>query len=388
MDRETQAAQSEILLEYLNGATTAMTADVYRQPVDQYTTPEAFAEEQTLFRREPLLLCLGTEMPAPGDYVSDDFSGVPVLAVRQGDGSLRAMINVCRHRGARLATGRGNAGRGLSCPYHAWRYGLDGRLLAVPFERGFEGSGCNGLPALPVVERYGAVWVIPDPDASPSDSTTAPDFGSLDPLARDLTAYRLGDHHHFETRTVEIRMNWKLVVDTFLESYHIQVLHRKTIAPYLHGNLGTFDALGRHLRMIIPRHSLADLANVPPPDRDLVRHSATVYVLFPNTVFISQGDHLEVFRVYPGDAPDHARMHVSLYAPEPIESDSARRHWRNNLDLLLATVLEEDFPLGENIQKDFGVGGQSHITFGRNEPALAHFHRMIDERLGRSRASC
>ena len=74
-------------------------------------------------------------------------------------------------------------------------------------------------------------------------------------------------------------------------------------------------------------------------------------------------------------------MHVSLYAPEPVTSDSARRHWQNNMDLLLATVLNEDFPLAENIQRDFPVGGQSHITFGRNEPALAHFHRMLDERL-------
>ena len=75
-------------------------------------------------------------------------------------------------------------------------------------------------------------------------------------------------------------------------------------------------------------------------------------------------------------------MLVTLYAPDPVDSDSARRHWQNNLDLLLATVQGEDFPLGEHIQQDFAVGGQDHITFGRNEPALAHFHRMLDERLG------
>ncbi|MGE0621221.1 MAG: SRPBCC family protein [Pseudomonadales bacterium] len=376
MDQETQTRQTGILLDYLAGRTTAMMPEVYRQPVSQYTSAQALVEEQaTLFRREPLFMGLAGDLPEPGDYLTDDLSGVPILVARQADGSVAAFVNVCRHRGARVASGRGSVRSGFSCPYHAWRYDLDGRLLAVPFAEGFD-AGCTGLPPVPVTERYGAIWMIPDPTAST-------DFAALEPLERDLTAYRLDRHHRFATREVEVRMNWKLVVDTFLESYHIPVLHRKTIAPYLHGNLGTFDALGRHLRMIIPRHSLKDLADVAPEQRDLVTHSATVYVLFPNTVFISQGDHLEVFQVYPGSSPDHARMLVTLYAPDPVASDSATRHWQNNLDLLLATVQGEDFPLGEHIQQDFAVGAQEHITFGRNEPALAHFHRMVDERLGR-----
>jgi len=376
MDRTTQAQQSEILLGYLESNTTAMAPDVYRQPVVQYTDPDMLAaEREILFRAEPLLLGLSCEIPDPGDYLTDDFPGVAIIAIRQADGSVKAMINVCRHRGARVASGRGNAARGMSCPYHGWRYGIDGSLSGVPFENGFDGM-CSGLPLLPTKERFGAIWVIPDPSADA-------DFSQLDPLEGDLGAYQLPGYHHFETQVIEIGMNWKLVVDTFLESYHIQVLHRKTIGPYLHGNLGSFDALGRNLRMIIPRRSLKDLAAVSPEERDLIRHSATVYVLFPNTVFISQGDHVETFRVYPGADPNTSKMHVSLYAPDPISTDSAMNHWRNNMDLLLATVLEEDFPLGENIQRDFPSGEQAHITFGRNEPALAHFHRMVDERLGR-----
>lgn len=106
-------------------------------------------------------------------------------------------------------------------------------------------------------------------------------------------------------------------------------------------------------------------------------------LLFPNTVFIMQGDHLETFRVYPGADANHSKTHVSLYTPQPATTDSARRHWRNNMDLLMATVEGEDFPLGENIQKDFSSGAQTHITFGRNEPALAHFHQTIDAALNR-----
>ncbi|MFX3658327.1 MAG: SRPBCC family protein [bacterium] len=76
-------------------------------------------------------------------------------------------------------------------------------------------------------------------------------------------------------------------------------------------------------------------------------------------------------------------MHVSLYTPEPACSESAVRHWRKNLDLLMATVLEEDFPLAADMQRDFSVRND-HLLFGRNEPALQHFHRMLHDALRNS----
>src|SRR5262249_17242341 len=102
-----------------------------------------------------------------------DYSGTPLLLVRQTDGSLRAFLNVCRHRGARLANGSGRGLRNLVCPYHAWCYGSDGKLLARPDERSFAeiDKSARGLCERAVVEKYGMIWVSPttplqfDPDA-------------------------------------------------------------------------------------------------------------------------------------------------------------------------------------------------------------------------------
>src|SRR5690606_23728490 len=123
---------------------------------------------------------------------------------------------------------------------------------------------------------------------------------------------------------------------------------------------------------------IAEMRSRPETEWDLVRQSAIVYAVFPNSIFIMQGDHLETWHVYPaGNGVDEAAMVISLYTPEPAETDSARRHWDRNFDLLMATVDAEDFPVGERIQQGFYAGAQPHIIFGRNEPALQHFHRSI-----------
>ncbi len=207
-------------------------------------------------------------------------------------------------------------------------------------------------------------------------------YTHLAQMAEDLEAFGLEDYSHYETRILRTELNWKLVIDTFLETYHLSVLHKTTIAPILHSNLTAFDGMGRNLRMIGVRKTVGALRGLPEHDWDLVRHSALVYVLFPNTVFIMQGDHLETWRVYPGKSVDEAVMHVSLYTPEPTVTEKAKAHWDRNMDLLMATVTNEDFPLARNIQRDFHSGAQATITFGANEPALAHFHRSIPDAVG------
>lgn len=383
MDHETQIGQTRRIFHYLDTGTTSMTDEIYRNPVSDYTCPrQAARERDTLFRRYPLLLGLSCELPAAGDYVTDDFSGVPILAVRDDDGHVSAFVNVCRHRGARVAAGCGTGKAAFSCPYHGWTYDRGGRLRSIPCESGFAGidAPSYGLRPLPVAEKYGMVWALPAAGGELDIDS------HLDTMAKDLAAFGLETFSHYETRVLRPRLNWKLVVDTFLETYHINVLHKHTIAPILYGNLGAFDHMGRNLRLIGVRRTVDTLKTKPEREWDLIRHSAIVYVMFPNTVFIMQGDHLETWRIYPGDGADDSKMHVSLYTPEPPVTEKAKKYWDRNMDLLMATVLKEDFPLAENAQRDFHSGAQEHLTFGRNEPALAHFHREIRAALAAANA--
>lgn len=374
MKHAEQVAQTRKLFRYLDEKSTSLAEDCYRNNVSDYTCEhQARLEQELLFRRYPLLVGLSDEIREPGDYLTDDFSGVPLLVTRDADGQVKAFMNVCRHRGSRLVVGRGGGKGNFTCPYHAWCYGLDGSLRAIPFDSAFTDvdRATHGLRALPVIEKYGMVWVMPTPE-SPLNLDE-----HLAEATEDLEAFDFGTYSHFETRTLHANLNWKLVIDTFLETYHLSVLHKLTIAPILHSNLATFDAMGNNLRMIGARKTISTLRESPEAEWDLVKHSAIVYVLFPNTVMVQQGDHLETWRVYPDGGPNKSKMHVSLYTPEPSVTEKAKAYWDKNMKLLMATVQEEDFPLAENAQKDFYSGAQDAITFGRNEPALAHFHTRI-----------
>jgi hypothetical protein len=108
-----------------------------------------------------------------------------------------------------------------------------------------------------------------------------------------------------------------------------------------------------------------------------------IYLLFPNTLVVWQGDHVETWRSFPkGLATGECIAEATLYAPEPAVTEKAQRYWNKNMDLLLATVEEEDFPVCLDIQRGFRANAQSYVTFGRNEPGLTHYHGTMRALLG------
>lgn len=369
----------ERILGYIDAGETARASDVYQNPVDDYVSEvQAAAETETLFRGRPLVLAASGELAGPGAYMTHDLSGQPILLTRDADGRARAFLNVCRHRGARVAESCGDARRFI-CPYHAWAYGLDGKLVARPDEAAFASldRADHGLTELPAVEAHGLIFARTAP---------GPDFDVdelLGGLAPEFAAYGLDKFIPYKTYDSTWGLNWKLGIDTFLESYHFNVLHAKSIHPIFHPNLGAFDEFGENIRLLFIRRSITGLRDQPVEDWRLPPHVAGVYVLFPNTVLVWQGGHVELWHAFP-DGTDRVRFRVTLLIPEPAESESAKRHWDKNLALLLKTVEEEDFPVGEGIQRSFRSGAQPHIAFGRNEPALQHFHRTVRQALALS----
>ena len=375
MKRETELSLINQLLFMIENKETAMAADVYRNPVSDYTDQAQFDTERSrLFRYTPLVVGLSCEVIEPGAYLTEDRAGVPILVVRGDDNRLRAFVNVCRHRGTKLLRGCGSAKTLISCPYHAWAYSRQGALKHIPFEKGFEeiDRETRGLTELPLEERHGLIWVTPSADATVNFDQF------LSGLDEDLSGFNLQNYHLYETRILRQKMNWKLVVDTFLETYHLGALHRDTVYPIIHGNVGTFDAFGSHLRNIYARRSMEKLRGTSEKGWDLIEQTAMIYVLFPNTILVMQGDHVETWRIFPDhDDVNINEISISLYTPELAETDSAKGHWDRNMELLIKTVAEEDFPIGEEIQRGFYSGAQNEIIFGRNEPGLAHFHSRV-----------
>ncbi len=128
---------------------------------------------------------------------------------------------------------------------------------------------------------------------------------------------------------------------------------------------------------------MMELKGKPESGWDFLKHSAIVYTLFPNALLVWQGDHFETWRSFPsGSATAKCVTEAALFTPKPAVTDKEKRHWDRNFDLLMRTVDAEDFPVCLDIQRGFGAGAQPHITFGRNEPALAHYHRSLRQALG------
>ncbi len=375
MQHEQQVAIINRIFAHLEKRTTDMSLAIGLNPVEEYFSPAWQASEQRyLFHDRAQLLGLRGLLRDAGDHLVDDLGGASLLLVRTPEGAIHGFHNVCRHRGAPLVQHGGQCARSFTCPYHGWSYDLDGVPITLkelhypqlpPVER--------QLTAVGVSETHGLIWVHPHAGAAiPIE---------LHGLEQELEAYRLQDFFHYETRRLQRRMNWKMVIDTFLESAHFPFLHRESIASLFIPSLGIFDAFGDHCRMIYPRKTINTLRGTDECGWDLLRHSIIIYVLFPNTLLIWQLDHVEVWRTYPDPSGDPAQCvaEVSMYIPQPADNDKARAHWDANMRILIRTVEGEDFPIAEAVQRGLRSGAQSHLTFGCHEPGLIHFHARLQQ---------
>ena len=375
MKRETQLELARALKAHVRDGSTALAPEVFRNPVAAYSdAARAGIERERLFRGLPLLIAMSCRLPAPGDYLAEELAGVPVLLVRGRDRALRAFANICRHRGAPLASGCGNA-RAFSCPYHGWTYALDGALAGIPEQASFPGfdKSTHGLIPLPAGERHGMIFVC----LAPGEPLEIDVDAHLAGLGDEFGAYGFAGYSHFAAETMTPAINWKFGIDTFLEAYHLPALHRTTVAPLIRGNLGSFEAFGDHGRLTFARHSSAAWDGKPEAEWEVLPHIVAVYRLFPNTVVIFQSDHLETWRMLPGATPDRSVIEFALYAPQAPATDKARAYWQKNYDLAIKTVQDEDFAIGERMQRGFMSGLQSEVTYGRNEPALIQFHQRL-----------
>ncbi|MGA7870528.1 MAG: aromatic ring-hydroxylating dioxygenase subunit alpha [Candidatus Binatus sp.] len=371
MKHSTQVNLIHQIFDAIDRGTPPMAERFTRNDTSAYTSPQRAARERdVLFRHHPIVAGFSSQIPNPGDYLTEDLAPVPILVVRNTSGELRAFVNICRHRGAQLLAGCGHTAKLFSCPYHAWSYDTDGRLVAIPDDYGFEGldRAASGLVALPVAEKYGLIFATPGPgEAIDVDAMLAG-------LGDDIGSYGIATMAHQETRVVRRRMNWKLVSDTFWEAYHIKVLHAGNVGPLFIKNLAMFDAFGRNTRYIGVRKSIEKLRDLPEEKWNLIPHTTILMNLFPKTILVMQSDHAEVYRIFP-DGVGESVTAVSILAPEPSPK------WSRTMDLLLG-VVDQDFTLGEGIQHGFESGAIRKVMYGRYENALEHFHRSIREALG------
>jgi phenylpropionate dioxygenase-like ring-hydroxylating dioxygenase large terminal subunit len=252
-----------------------------------YTSDRFFAAEmQAIHRRNWFFVGLASEL-APGAYRAVETPGGPALLVRDRGGTLRAFANLCRHRGSLLLEGSGTA-RSIACPYHAWTYGLDGRLIAAPNmerSRGFE-TAAHGLLQIRLESWQGLLFLTYD-DAAP------PLLEHLGDLPEQLGCYRFDEMVCTWRQEIDCRCNWKLLVENALETYHTGLVHARTVGsqtsvtPETRGDWVTIQVLSQT--------SVAVLTDKPPfpPIADLseeAKRGTYFTMILPATQFACAQD--------------------------------------------------------------------------------------------------
>jgi phenylpropionate dioxygenase-like ring-hydroxylating dioxygenase large terminal subunit len=291
--------------------------------------------------------------------------------VRGADNRVRAFRNACRHRATRLVDSPCSA-KALVCPYHGWTYGLDGALVHAPHAEAFAPFALadRSLLALPVDERHGLIWL-----------GTADAAGFLGALDDDLAALDLSSHVGWRDAQVTRSCNWKLVVEAFLDGYHIRTLHRDSIYRFFLDAASTVERVAPHMRAITGRRELdTDHAT----DRDLRTLATPSFHIFPATTIIVHPDFVSVITVEPlaPDATDY--RHIMLV---PAARAGERDHWDRSWTLIEETVFQrEDLWVCEQVQR--GLQHTDHLLFGALEHAVAWFHAELEARLSRARPTC
>jgi phenylpropionate dioxygenase-like ring-hydroxylating dioxygenase large terminal subunit len=376
VQRDTELALIDRLLGLWEGGTTTLADDEMRIPVEAYRSPERFeAERRALFRRLPIVVAHTSEISGPGDFLTHDSLGVPLVVTRGADGSLRAFFNVCRHRGARLADAPCGNKKAFVCGYHGWTYGLDGRLMHIPHAEGFPRSCDRDLVAVPVEECAGLVWVVPSTRAKV-------DVGSfLGPLAQELDGFGLARDVAFRTVHVRRRFNWKLIVDAFLDGYHLKRLHRDSVYRFFLDNVNVADAFPPHVRSAVARKGLEKVRSQPRDSwrfRDVL---SLTYFVFPNTVLVFHPDWVSRITLFPL-AIDETLFTHTMIVPADGDSDDRRAHWDKTWRLIHENVFErEDMMAAEWIQGGLDSGANEDFTCGRFEFPIRWFHDELERAL-------
>jgi len=381
MDPVVEQRLIERVLVHLSAGSSDAAEGEARIPVGEYLDPGRLeAERRALLRRLPVLVAPASKLAQPGDFVTIDHHGPPLLATRDKEGRAHVFWNVCRHRGTRLVSeAAGTARPSFVCPYHAWAYGTDGRLLGINRPQAFPETARErpGLVELPSAERMGMVWAALDGNAGDLGAAFDASLGALGP---ELEA--LGRAHPFayQPHAHNWHANWKVLIEAGLETYHFRIAHHDTISPMFHDDFLLRDRFGPHQRMVLPRRSFAALADGPRPPGSLRKHANLVYFIFPNVTILAQADHLVLIEAYPISVGESHVVVTMLLAGAP-EDERARAFWEKNRHITLQ-VLDQDFSVCERVQEGLASGAIAETRLGRNEIGIAEFHGDISGVIG------
>ena len=349
------------------------------RPNAMFTGRDRFeAEQAKIFRRYPVPVTVAALLPEPGSIVAVEAYGMPLLVSRTRDGEIKVFVNACQHKGSKLIEDCAVHKQGrMTCPYHAWTYGIDGKLIGVARADMFEGldKSQRSLKQLPSRVFGGIVYV--------QLNGSEPDYSQLsDQIAEDFTALGIGDAHVYGRQTFDLKANWKVVLEPFLEGYHVQRLHAASIGNLFVDAPNIVDLFGPNIRQVSGRigYEPAMLdedaqANV----HKLVTHA---YTAFPNVVIVTSQYYTSVMILMPRDI-DRTTVHYFMLTPGPATTPKAEEVFRRSYELIINVFGGEDFRAAEISQAGLSAGVPTETVYCGLEANIVHYYEALEKLLER-----
>jgi phenylpropionate dioxygenase-like ring-hydroxylating dioxygenase large terminal subunit len=366
-------------------------SDVRGLAPDSYVSPAVFEREvERIFRKE--WLCVGRvqDVEKPGDYVSFELLGEPLMMVRDREGAVRVMSRVCQHRAMLVVEGAGNA-RSFVCPYHAWTYGLDGRLAGAPMmdkTPGFDPKSCR-LPSPKMEIWEGFVFVNFDQNAKP----LAPRWAGL---SRFFKNYRLAEQVPVRSFEFTASWNWKVMCENFIEIYHHIGAHRVSLEPILPARLARAEPFeGPYAIMHSPHKEGVDAsgwtgkedeAHLPPiagVSEEEARLTTFAHA-FPCHLMSFFRDRTEYYLVFP-EGPTRMRLRkVICVPPESLDHPDFERAINGIASQFLA-FRQEDVEVNDAVMRGYRSRFAAVPVFSHTEAPLWQFANYLREKMGAKR---
>lgn len=354
-------------------------------PVGRYTSPAFFElEKRRLWTQSWLIAGHVDEVPESGSFKLWDRAGWPVVIVRGKDRHIRAFFNSCRHRGGGLVREACGKAKVLACKFHAWTYDLEGKLVHVPDEHDFPGLDKDAHGLLPLrCETWGnLIFVNRDPDAPPL-------MTHLARVASELAHFDWDRRRVSAVIPYDLPCNWKVVVDAFQESYHLDATHPRTVAPILDSRGTTIELWPNgHSILTVPRRRdeggrndfiLDAGSNSSDPRHEITRAGNISFTIFPNIIGTAAEYQFPMLCYWPTSLNT---THVDILITEPIDSPDMDPAQAQAIIEQFGMVMNEDMGNVAALQKSIESGALRSIRLGYQERRIYQFHEQLDRVLG------
>ncbi|WP_176594138.1 aromatic ring-hydroxylating dioxygenase subunit alpha [Sphingobium sp. EM0848] len=368
---------SNRIIDHIRNGTTDLADTDMLVPIAHFSDEEYAKREIDAIRRQFLVAAHHSELPEPGTFLTRDILGTSLLIVRRQDGAVAACLNMCRHRGGKVELAEKGKKKFFVCSYHGWSYAQDGALRGVPYEDTFDSieKSCRSLIPVRCEERHGFIWVN-------LDTNGTGDLQSfLGPLADEhMPSFDIPGTVIFRTETIELGVNWKIILDGATDILHPQFLHANTVGKLLSTAISAWQNLGRHGMSYSPRRRLLDcVRNEQPFNRDWRYFGANMY-LWPNSMVLPTPDHIENWTVWPL-AVDRSLIQIRFLVDKDRLDDTVASRINRSWEILREAALTEDFPMEETIQSNAGSHGNGTFIYGRSEISCQQLHREMAREL-------